>query len=113
MQISEFLVGARLDVASLEAWLAAGWLAPEAEVGGPEFSEIDVARALLIHDLRHMGVNDEGVPVILDLVDQLHGLRRLLRDVIVLAAEPDRVWPPAGGWDDGDPGRRRSAPPGS
>jgi hypothetical protein len=29
-----------------------------------------------------MGVNDDGIPIILDLIDQLHGVRRSLRDVI-------------------------------
>jgi chaperone modulatory protein CbpM len=41
------------------------------------FSNIDVTRAHLIRDLKSdFGVNDEGVDVILHLVDQLHGLRR-------------------------------------
>ena len=29
-----------------------------------------------------LGVNDEGIAVILDLVDQLHGLRRTLRELL-------------------------------
>jgi hypothetical protein len=38
-----------------------------------------VARAQLIRDLKDdLGVNDEGVGVILNLVDQVHGLRRVL-----------------------------------
>jgi chaperone modulatory protein CbpM len=40
---------------------------------------MDVARAHLIQDLKaDLGVNDEGVDVILHLVDQLHGLRRAM-----------------------------------
>jgi chaperone modulatory protein CbpM len=40
------------------------------------FSDTDVARAHLIRDLKSdFGVNDEGIDVILHLVDQLHGLR--------------------------------------
>jgi chaperone modulatory protein CbpM len=35
-------------------------------------------------------VNDDGIPVILDLVDQLHGLRRTLRDVLArIHAQPE------------------------
>jgi chaperone modulatory protein CbpM len=35
-------------------------------------------------------VNDEGIPVILDLVDQLHGLRRTLRDLLsMIGAQPE------------------------
>lgn len=78
----EFLLRARVDAASLEAWTEAGWLVPER--AGPEraFSELDLARARLIRDLREgMGVNDEGVAVVLALLDQVHGLRRALRRV--------------------------------
>ena len=78
----EFLLRTRLDAASREAWIEAGWLVPER--AGPEraFSELDLARARLIRDLREgMGVNDEGVAVVLDLLDQVHGLRRALRRV--------------------------------
>ena len=80
MEHDEFLIRARLDGNVLEGWVAAGWLTPNAEEGMQQFSEIDVARARLIQDLRRdIGVNDEGVGVILDLIDQLHGLRRTLR----------------------------------
>src|SRR4051812_43819180 len=78
----EFLLLARLDAAALEAWTEAGWLAPQQ--AGPEhtFSELDLARVCLIRDLREgMGVNDEGVAIVLDLLDQVHGLRQALRRV--------------------------------
>jgi chaperone modulatory protein CbpM len=92
MQTSEFLVHARLDATSLDAWVAAGWLAPRHDGAAGDFSELDVARAQLIHDLRRMGVNDEGVPVILDLIDQLHGLRRVLRELLsTVGAQSDLV----------------------
>jgi chaperone modulatory protein CbpM len=43
------------------------------------FSDVDLARARLIRDLKTgFGVNDEGIDVILHLMDQLHGLRRAL-----------------------------------
>lgn len=46
------------------------------------FSEIDVARARLIRDLQvDLGVNDEGVGVILNLVNQLYGMRRTLMEL--------------------------------
>jgi chaperone modulatory protein CbpM len=44
-----------------------------------ELSDADAARAILIRDLRSdFGVNDEGVEIVLQLVDQVHGLRRAL-----------------------------------
>jgi chaperone modulatory protein CbpM len=75
----DVLLRARLDAASLEAWIEAGWLVPRRS--GPErvFSELDLARAWLIRDLRDgMGVNDEGIAVALGLLDQVHGLRQAL-----------------------------------
>ncbi len=78
----EVLLRARLDAASLDAWIEAGWLAPRQ--AGPEraFSELELARVCLIRDLREgMGVNDEGVAIVLDLLDQVHGLRQALRRV--------------------------------
>ena len=78
----EFLLRARLDAAALDAWIEAGWLAPRR--AGPEraFSELDLARVRLVRDLREgMGVNDEGVAIVLDLLDQVHGLRQALRRV--------------------------------
>jgi chaperone modulatory protein CbpM len=47
------------------------------------FSDVDLARAQLIRDLREdLGVNDEGVSVILHLLDQMHGLRSSMRDLL-------------------------------
>ncbi|MCB1411958.1 MAG: MerR family transcriptional regulator [Xanthobacteraceae bacterium] len=75
----EFLTSAGLQVQTLEFWLEQQWLVPEETAAGAQFSERDVARARLILDLKgDFGVNDEGVDVILHLVDQLHGLRRVL-----------------------------------
>ncbi|MEA2988151.1 MAG: chaperone modulatory protein CbpM [Alphaproteobacteria bacterium] len=79
MEAREFALQARINVQTLEAWLEAGWLAPRRNDEGTHYSDVDLARAHLIEDLRRLGINDEGVPVILDLVDQLHGLRHVLR----------------------------------
>jgi chaperone modulatory protein CbpM len=72
----EFLTHAGLKVQTLELWLDQQWLIPDQASADMTFSETDVARAHLIRDLKSdFGVNDEGVDVILHLVDQLHGLR--------------------------------------
>ena len=79
----EFLQRARLDARTLKVWIEAGWVLPRRNGDGERFSRADLARARLIRDLKTgMGVNDEGVTVILDLVDQVHGLRRILRDLL-------------------------------
>jgi len=47
------------------------------------FRDVDVARAELIADLTiEMGINDEGVDVVLDLLDQLHSLRFACNNLI-------------------------------
>jgi chaperone modulatory protein CbpM len=72
-----------IERAALEAWIEIGWLRPLRVKDDWRFSAIDVARAQFIMDLRKpMGVNDEGVAVILDLLDQIHGLRRALNGVM-------------------------------
>jgi chaperone modulatory protein CbpM len=79
----EFLQRARLDRATLDAWIAEEWLIPTQQAPEPAFSEIDLARAGLIRDLtQELGVNNAGVGVILNLVDQVHGLRNALADVL-------------------------------
>ena len=76
MNKQEFLTHAGLKVQTLEFWLDQRWLIPDQASAEMTFSETDVARARLIRDLKSdFGVNDEGVDVILHLVDQLHGLR--------------------------------------
>jgi chaperone modulatory protein CbpM len=93
MEHREFLGRAHLEAESLETWVAAGWLVRGREDEGQHFTEADVARAQLIHDLqRDLGVNDEGIGVILDLIDQLHGMRRTLGHLLsAIHAQPDDV----------------------
>ena len=80
---SEFLLRAHLDQQTLEVWIQEEWLSPEQGDAEPTFCEADVARAGLIRDLQgDLGVNREGVGVILDLVDQIHSLRWALANRI-------------------------------
>jgi chaperone modulatory protein CbpM len=83
ISVQEFLIRAHLEHRSLEAWIAAGWLIPPQTEPELMFSDIDLARAQLIRDLREdFGVNDEGISVILHLVDQMHGLRRSMEGLL-------------------------------
>jgi chaperone modulatory protein CbpM len=80
MNTAEFRMMMRLDDAALADLLQHGWLRPRGDEGPRRYSDIDMARAQLIADLRErMQVNDDGIDVILDLVDQLHGLHRMSR----------------------------------
>jgi len=76
MTKQEFLTSEGLQAQTLEFWIEQEWLIPDRTSAEMTFSEADVARAHLIRDLKgDLGVNDEGIDVILHLVDQLHGLR--------------------------------------
>ncbi|TCL90680.1 chaperone modulatory protein CbpM [Rhizobium sp. PP-WC-2G-219] len=84
----EFLHRVRIDQTTLDVWLGEQWLLPNDTLPDLEFSEIDLARACLILDLqRDMGVNDEGIGIILDLVDQMHGLRTALSALLPATQE--------------------------
>ena len=84
----EFLERARLDRATLEVWIRQEWLAPGRSAAERTFTDMDLARARLIADLKHnMGINDEGLDVILHLVDQMHGLRRALAETLAMLRE--------------------------
>ena len=93
MRTREFLLATRLEATVLTAWVEAGWLVPRRDENAEDFSETDLARAQLIRDLQHdMGVNEEGIPIILDLIDQVHGLRRKLREVATaVCAQPETM----------------------
>jgi len=96
ISVEEFLIRTRLEHRLLEAWIQAGWLVPPQTEPELMFSDVDLARAQLIHDLREdFGVNDEGISVILHLIDQMHGLRRsmhgLLDEMRAHARRPDQA----------------------
>ena len=83
LTVQEFLLRTRVEHRSLEAWIAAGWLVPPQTEPELMFSDVDLARAQLIRDLHEdLGVNDEGISVVLHLIDQMHGLRRSMRDLL-------------------------------
>ncbi len=77
----------RLRLEDLEGWIAEGHVRPERAAGALVFTEIDVERVRLILELREeMAVNEEALPVVLSLLDQLYALRRRLRE---MGMEPD------------------------
>jgi chaperone modulatory protein CbpM len=71
------LVG-RVDRVELSHWVELGWIAPERPADAePAFSDLDVARVCLICDLRHdLEVEEETIPLVLSLLDQVYALRR-------------------------------------
>ena len=72
-------------------WIARGWvLVDGADPETWRFAEIDIARVRLIRELRvGLEVDEQALPVVLSLLDQVHGLRRSLARVIqVLDGQP-------------------------
>jgi chaperone modulatory protein CbpM len=69
-----------LQAAELERWIGENWVLPEASDGTYVFHEVDVARVRLIVELRRdMAIDEEAIPVILNLLDQLYALRRRVK----------------------------------
>lgn len=95
ISVHEFLIRTRIEQHLLETWIEAGWLVPPQTEPELMFADVDLARAQLIRDLRDdLGVNDEGISVVLHLIDQMHGLRRsmqgLLEEMRAGAKRPDQ-----------------------
>lgn len=64
----------------LSRWIEERWVRPESRVEGYVFHEVDVARVRLICELRHdLAIDEEAMPVVLQLLDQVYALRRRLR----------------------------------
>jgi chaperone modulatory protein CbpM len=87
----EFLERTHLDSGTLEIWIRESWICPDCTAPERTFTDMDLARANLIRDLKmNMGVNDEGLDVILHLIDQMHGLRRALADALARLREREK-----------------------
>ncbi|MGB3247079.1 MAG: chaperone modulator CbpM [Sulfitobacter sp.] len=72
----------RLQLRDLRLWVSEGWVRPAISEHGPVFDELDVARIRLVCDLnKDLSLPRDAVPVVLSLLDQVHGLRRELRDL--------------------------------
>lgn len=82
-----------LTVERLHAWVREGWIVPASGERVVTYTEIDVARVRLVCDLTDtLEVGEEAVPVILSLIDQVHGLRSELKRVVAaVEQQPEPV----------------------
>lgn len=63
-------------------WIEQSWVLPVEDDGNLMFDDIDRARIQLIVELRRdLEVNEEAIPVVLRLLDQVYGLRRTLDEL--------------------------------
>ncbi len=69
-----------LRLADLERWVALAWVRPDGAPGAWVFQEMDVARVRLIVELRdELSLDEEALPTVLSLMDQLYEARRQMR----------------------------------
>jgi chaperone modulatory protein CbpM len=82
-----------LDRHELIRWVENRWVLPERRGETWIFHEVDVARVELILEIRHeFAIDDEALPLVLGLLDQVYDLRRQLRRMCdALAAQPPEV----------------------
>lgn len=82
-----------LSLTRLHKWIRLGWVCPERHEGAALFHEVDVARVRMLNDLEHaLDFDDDTVPLVLSLLDQIHGLRRELRNLArAVDEQPDHV----------------------
>ena len=82
------VVGLRID--DVSRWIELSWVRPEHGATGWMFREIDVARVQLILELRdEFSFDEEAMPTVLSLLDQLYEARRQMHALRhALAAMP-------------------------
>lgn len=77
----------------LMVWVEEGLVRPVRQEGALTFAEVDVARLRLLVTLESdLEIERETVPMVVDLLDQIHGLRRALRTLgEAVARQPEAV----------------------
>jgi len=72
-RIEEIAVTLGVSVEIIDYFIQEEWIKPSTEESRSLLDQEDVARVKLIWELRERhGVNDEAIPLILHLIDQLH-----------------------------------------
>jgi chaperone modulatory protein CbpM len=82
-----------LDRVELTHWVENRWVLPECHGERWVFRDVDIARVELILDIRRdFAVDDEAMPVVLGLLDQVYSLRRQMRRLCdAVAVQPPEV----------------------
>ncbi len=77
----------------LSRWVENRWILPEKQAESWVFHEVDVARVELILTIRRdCAVDDEAMPLVLGLLDQVYSLRRQMRLLCqAVGAQPPEV----------------------
>ena len=77
-----------LSISRLHKWIRLGWVRPERREGAAYFHDVDIARVRLLNELEQaLEFDDDTVPLVLSLLDQIHGLRNELRSLALAVEE--------------------------
>jgi chaperone modulatory protein CbpM len=77
-----------LSAHRLHQWIRQGLVKPERREGAAYYHEVDLARVRLLYELEHVAeFDEETLPLILSLLDQIHGLRNELRSLALAVEE--------------------------
>ena len=77
-----------LSVQRLHRWIRLGLVRPERRKGAAHFHDVDVARVRFLCDLEHdLELDEDTMRLVLSLVDQVHGLRNELRNMVAAIDE--------------------------
>ncbi len=80
--LEEIIAEVEVSDSEVSEWITENWVLPIEEDGLLLFDEADLARVKLIVELRRdLEVNDEAIPVVLRLLDQVYSLRRTLEEL--------------------------------
>ncbi len=88
-QITEIIESYNLSEVFIYECIQKEWIVP-CDMNNSYFDEEDISRILLIKDLKEdFGANDESVPLILHLIDQMHWLKSQIK-YFMGKQKPDR-----------------------
>ena len=84
---------AGLDEAELIGWVERRWVQADAGPEGYRFQEVDIARVRLILEIRRdCAVDEDAMPLVLSLLDQVYRLRRQLKALSeAVATQPEDI----------------------
>jgi chaperone modulatory protein CbpM len=86
--MADVLAACEISEDELTLWIERRWIMPLGSEGQYVFSEADFARAQTIAEFRRdLALDEDAVPLVLDLVDQLHATRRRLRQLVAAICE--------------------------
>jgi chaperone modulatory protein CbpM len=88
MPLAEVLTVCGIERAELTLWIERRWVMPLGSNGDFLFNEADLARVRMIAEFRNdLALDDEALPAVLGLVDQLHATRRRFRQLVQIICE--------------------------